>query len=251
MKNKMLIFILTILLIVGCSTQNKDIKKEEQQKQKVEGKKKAKGKKQKDSKDNKLDINDPKSEELDKEFIKDETKDIETKRVFRKNFDEVFEHDDFIFTFKKVEITHFKLLSNKEVVNFRSKNKLQLEKNKIYMSIVVTVEIENYADDNYYLENSTTFLFTNLKERSKAYNEFSKSNNFYLTDQKETISYIFYFPNTDIEDTDKITELTLLTPQRYGEHENRYKYKYDNNYEKDYEKRYENNNGTNLKLKIK
>lgn len=39
----------------------------------------------------------------------------------------------------------------------------------------------------------------------------------FLPNTKKTLHYEFIFPNTNIEDIDKITELTILTPRRFNE----------------------------------
>lgn len=230
MKNKMVILALTSMLMVGCSVQNQDNKKEhEQATQKVEKNNKE------ESKENKLNIDDIKSEELDTDFIKNKTGDVETKRVFRKNINEVIEHNGFKFTFKKVDISHYKPLTDWAVEQLNSIDNLSLVKNNVYSSIRLTVDIENNNDKIYNLANYETFLTTNLKEQSKASNLFSENENKFLPNTKKTLFYLFFLPNTNIEDIDKITELTILTPSRYDEHGNGY----------------ENDNGTTLKIKIK
>ena len=230
MKNKMVILVLTSMLMVGCSVQNKDAKKEhEQTTQKVEKDN------QEESKENKLNIDDIKSEELDTDFIKNKTGDVETKRVFRKNINEVIEHNGFKFTFKKVDISLYKPLTDWAVEQLNSIDNLSLIKNNVYSSIRLTVEIENNNDKIYNLANYETFLTTNLKEQSKASNFFSENENKFLPNTKKTLLYQFFLPNTNIEDIDKITELTILTPSRYDEHGNGY----------------ENDHGTTLKIKIK
>ena len=230
MKNKMIILALTSMLMVGCSVQNQDAKKEhEQTTQKVEKNN------QEESKENKLNIDDIKSEELDTDFVKNKTGDVEAKRIFRKNINEVIEHNGFKFTFKKVDISHYKPLTDRAVDELNSIENLSLVKNNVYISIRMTVEIENNNDKIYNLANYDTFLTTNLKEQSKAFNYFSENDLKFLPNTKKTLVYQFFLPNTNIEDIDKITELTILTPRRYDEH--------GNGYEKD--------EGTTLKIKIK
>lgn len=230
MKNKMVILLLTSMLMVGCSVQNQDAKKEhEQTTQKVEKNN------QEESKENKLNIDDIKSEELDTDFVKNKTGDVEAKRVFRKNINEVIEHNGFKFTFKKVDISHYKLLTDRVVDELNSIENLSLVKNNVYISIKMIVEIENNNDKIYNLAQYDTFLTTNLKEQSKAINYFSENDLKFLPNTKKTLVYQFFLPNTNIEDIDKITELTILTPRRYDEH--------GNGYEKD--------EGTTLKIKIK
>ena len=107
--------------------------------------------------------------------------------------------------------------------DFKRIDNLNLVKNKEYLLIGLTVDIENNNDKIYNLSNQNTFLTTNLKEQAKTLNTFQMEDNKFLPNTKKTLHYSFVFPNANVEDIDKIIELTILTPDRYNESGSGYK----------------------------
>lgn len=215
MKKKLLTLILASLLLVGCG--KKEIDKKEEQENKTKQTEQKNEDKKEEPKEKNLDINDPKSEEPDKDFVKNKTGDSKFKRVYRKVLDKVLEHNGFKFTFKKVAITKIIPITDKAIEDLKKFENINLVKDKEYIDIGLTVDVENNNDKIYNLVNQDTFLTTNLKEQSKALNLFRMEDDKFLPNTKKTLHYEFIFPNTNIEDIDKITELTILTPRRFNE----------------------------------
>lgn len=215
MKKKLLTLILTSLLLVGCG--KKEIDKKEEQENKTKQIEQKNEEKKEEPKEKKLDINDPKSEEPDKDFVKNKTGDSKFKRVYRKVLDKVLEHNGFKFTFKKVAITKIIPITDKAIEDLKKIDNINLVKDKEYIDIGLTIDVENNNDKIYNLVNQDTFLTTNLKEQAKTLNFFRMEDDKFLPNTKKTLNYEFIFPNTNIEDIDKITELTILTPRRFDE----------------------------------
>lgn len=215
MKKKLLTLILASLLLVGCG--KKEIDKKEEQENKTKQTEQKNEDKKEEPKEKNLDINDPKSEEPDKDFVKNKTGDSKFKRVYRKVLDKVLEHNGFKFTFKKVAIMKIIPITDKAIEDLKKFENINLVKDKEYIDIALTVDVENNNDKIYNLVNQDTFLTTNLKDQAKTLNFFRMEDDKFLPNTKKTLNYEFIFPNTNIEDIDKITELTILTPRRFNE----------------------------------
>lgn len=195
----------------------KEIAKKEEQENKTKQTEQKNEEKKEEPKEKKLDINDPKSEEPDKDFVKNKTGDSKFKRVYRKVLDKVLEHNGFKFTFKKVAIMKIIPITDKAIEDLKKFENINLVKDKEYIDIGLTIDVENNNDKIYNLVNQDTFLTTNLKDQAKTLNFFRMEDDKFLPNTKKTLNYEFIFPNTNVEDIDKITELTILTPRRFDE----------------------------------
>lgn len=183
MKKKLLTLILASLLLVGCG--KKEIDKKEEQENKTKQTEQKNEEKKEEPKEKKLDINDPKSEEPDKDFVKNKTGDSKFKRVYRKVLDKVLEHNAFKLTFKKVAIMKIIPLTDKAIEDLKKFDNINLVKDKEYIDIGLTIDVENNNDKIYNLVNQDTFLTTNLKEQSKALNLFRMEDDKFLPNTKK------------------------------------------------------------------
>ena len=108
-------------------------------------------------------------------------------------------------------------ITDKAIEDLKKFENINLVKDKEYIDIGLTIDVENNNDKIYNLVNQDTFLTTNLKDQAKTLNFFRMEDDKFLPNTKKTLNYEFIFPNTNVEDIDKITELTILTPRRFDE----------------------------------
>lgn len=156
------------------------------------------------------------------------------KIVISKYMSEVIEHNGFSFTFEKVTLNKFAILSNDVKTEYKNEDSLDLIRKIPYIRISLKVIVENISDKDNMIENKNTFLITN-KEVSKAIILYPESENRFSPNLKRTLYYDFILTKTDVDDIDKIDEITVLLPPKYEVLNNQLKYE----------------NGTTLKIKIK
>lgn len=210
MKKRFLTLLLASVMLVACGKQ--ETKKEEvkQTEQKQQPTQKVEEKKE----EPKLDIDDPKSEEPDKDFRDKQNSGIAFKRMIRKNVTITSENKNLKITCKKIALGKFKI-TDKYLLNDANifLNNFKLKLNEEYSYCSMPLDIENIGDKDVELDVKQTLASLNTKEQINANNIFTDDTNPTILKEAKAEKHIFFIiKNSKIEE---INEIKLKFPMFY------------------------------------